>query len=164
MVLVTDTNVWIDLYHGGLIQQAFRTDHTWLIVDVLIDELVDPDGHALISQFSSTKAKIVSATGVEVTTALGYAAKYPNPSRNDLIALAVAKTRSGILVSGDAKLRAAAKQESVESHGSLWVLKMLVDDEFISKPEGIESLKTIMAHNERLPVALCNRLLADWGD
>src|SRR3972149_10019446 len=41
-VLVTDTNIWIDLDNGGILVEVFRLPYQFLIPDFAIPELIRP--------------------------------------------------------------------------------------------------------------------------
>jgi hypothetical protein len=41
-VMVTDTNIWIDLENGGILVEVFRLPYRFLIPDFAIPELVRP--------------------------------------------------------------------------------------------------------------------------
>ena len=41
-VLITDTNIWIDLENGGILIEVFRLPYQFLIPDFAIPELIRP--------------------------------------------------------------------------------------------------------------------------
>lgn len=45
---VTDSNIWIDLDKGNLIEKAFELPFDLIAPDVIIAELHDPDGDVLV--------------------------------------------------------------------------------------------------------------------
>lgn len=47
---------------------------------------------------------------------------YPRLSTYDLFALAIAKNRNILLLTGDGPLRKAAEEEGVTHHGLLWII------------------------------------------
>jgi hypothetical protein len=46
-VLVTDTNIWIDLENSGILVEIFRLPYQFLIPDFAIPELIRPRWEAL---------------------------------------------------------------------------------------------------------------------
>jgi len=42
-MLVTDTNIWIDLENGKILSNTFRLPYQFFITDFAVDEFVDPD-------------------------------------------------------------------------------------------------------------------------
>ena len=67
--------------------------------------------------------------------ALDYQRKYRALSLYDVIALAIAKSRRWVLLSGDRKLRQAAEKENVDCHGVIWVYDELLDQGKITLEE-----------------------------
>ncbi|MDN5294338.1 MAG: hypothetical protein PWQ31_1643, partial [Eubacteriales bacterium] len=75
-IYVTDTNVWIDLHVGGLIDCFFRLPFLFIAPDVIIEELKEPDGKKLIS----LGLRKVELAGKEVQQVIELAGRYPAPS------------------------------------------------------------------------------------
>lgn len=73
--------------------------------------------------------------------------RYSKPSRYDCIALAIAKCRGIILMTGDGELRKAAQEEHVEVMGTIGVLDRLIDKELISREEYLECLEELSQMN-----------------
>ncbi|MGQ9513005.1 DUF3368 domain-containing protein, partial [Thermodesulfitimonas sp.] len=78
-------------------------------------------------------------------------------------ALALAKARGGVLLTGDRYLRKAAEQEKVPVHGTLWILDELIRRHATTPPEAAQALKKMRAKRRRLPRAECERRLKKWG-
>ena len=88
-IYVTDTNIWIDLYAGGIIQDALRLPFQFVAPDVVVEELKRPEGRSL----TLLGLREEELTGDEVRLVVQLANKYPAPSRADLFSLALAKAR-----------------------------------------------------------------------
>jgi predicted nucleic acid-binding protein len=97
---VTDTNIWIDLYRGGLAENAFKQPLELVAPDVIIEELKEPDGDLLIS----SGLRVQELSGSQVLTVLDFAERYARPSREDLFALVLARDFNAVLLTGDASL------------------------------------------------------------
>lgn len=80
----------------------------------------------------------------------------------DLFALALAKARDGVLLTGDRHLRRAAIREKVPVHGTLWILDELIRRHAITPPEAAQALGKMRAKGRRLPRAECERRLKKW--
>ena len=108
----SDTNVWIDFSVIGHIELPFRLPYTYIMdVDAIDDELLSPTG-------LRDKLLQCGLVGVELTTeefelAEEFGPRYPRLSIYDRIALAIAKVRKIVLLTGDGALRKAAKCEKV---------------------------------------------------
>ena len=68
-------------------------------------------------------------------------------SRYDRIALAIAKNRKIILLTGDKRLRNAAKEELVEVIGTLGILDRLYEFQLITLQEYNECLENLKKQN-----------------
>ena len=73
--------------------------------------------------------------------------KYAKPSIFDCVALAIAKNRGIVLLSGDGPLRKTAEKEGVEVKGTLGILKELYDNLYIDKEEYLSCLKKLQYYN-----------------
>ena len=69
--------------------------------------------------------------------------RYARPSKYDCIALAIAKVRGIILLSGDGPLRKAANAEGVKVMGTIAILDQLYELKKISQIEYIYCLKEL---------------------
>lgn len=73
--------------------------------------------------------------------------KYSKPSLFDCVALAIAKSRGIILLTGDGPLRKAAKAEGVQVMGTIGVLDQLKLEKLIDRKEYIACLNGLLVHN-----------------
>ncbi len=118
-VLVSDTSVLIDLERGGFVEAIFSLPFEFAVPDVLYNrELEGEWGTRLVGL--GLRVEEISSTGVE--KALRYRSAQPMLSVPDSFALALAKERAWLLLTGDGQLRELAAGEKVECHGVLWLL------------------------------------------
>jgi hypothetical protein len=110
---ILDTNICVDLYNGNLLEVTLRLSDTFLLPDVIIEELKEPEGNLFLSLGYQSK----ELSSEEVGLVLEYADIYTKPSRADLFALAAAKSSEITLLTGDENLKKAAIQEQVDVHG-----------------------------------------------
>ncbi len=155
---VTDANFWIDLHAGGLLDEVFRLPCRWVIPDVVLGELQQPDRRALHSRGLNE----VGLSGEQVAEVPELAGRYPRPSRKDLFALVLAKTTGTTLITGDRDLRTAAEQEGMEVHGTLWVLDEMVKGKIIKPQRAAEALERMVRHGRRLPREETEERLQRW--
>lgn len=155
---VTDTNVWIDLQVGNLLDNVFELDVRWLIPDLIGHELGDDVKHLLIEW--GLEERSLSGDEIEAVVELG--ATYSAPSRTDVATLVVARAENGILVTGDQALREAAQEENIDVHGTLWVVDALVETDTIAPGEAARALQLMMEASRRLPKQEVNRRIERW--
>jgi hypothetical protein len=155
---VTDANLLIDLFHGGLAANAFRLPWEFMAPDVVITEILLPlswdiTGLGLIEK---------SLPGEGVLQVEELAMKYPRPGRIDLFSLVLAIQEEALLLTGDEALRKAASKESVGVHGTLWLLDEMIKGRAISEAEACMSLKMMVDAGRRLPQKEVSVRLASW--
>lgn len=151
----SDTNVWIDFRVISRLYLPFRLPYTYIMyTESITSELLTPVGF----QAELTAAGLV---GVDITIeefmlAESWGRVYPRLSTQDRIALAIAKERKIILLTGDMALRKAADKEGVKIMGTIGVLDKLYEGEYITAEEYEYCLLELQKHNGkevRLPRA-----------
>jgi predicted nucleic acid-binding protein len=114
--------VLIDLERGGLLEAIFALPHEFAVPDVLYDHEMRGDwGDRLVG----LGLRIEEVTKEGVANALRYRQQRSALSVPDSFALALAKERQWLLLSGDGELRKLAGGENVECHGVLWLLDIM---------------------------------------
>ncbi|MGO9481087.1 MAG: DUF3368 domain-containing protein [Candidatus Kryptoniota bacterium] len=113
--LVIDTSVAIDLFNGGILDATVKLPYYFLLPDVILaEELQDPPA----ATFASAGFIASGTTGSEMYIVEDLSKKHSKPSRNDLFALMIAKSRELTLLSGDKALTIAARKEGVTALGT----------------------------------------------
>lgn len=149
MILVSDTSVLIDLERAALLETVFALPHEFAVPDVLYNsELAGDWGDRL--RGLGLRVEEVSKDGV--ANALRYRQQRSVLSVPDSFALALAKERQWLLLTGDGRLREVAGAEEVECHGVLWLIDIM---EAVGTPSIQllhDGLTTLAAHPRcRLP-------------
>lgn len=146
-LLISDANIFIDMEEGGLIEAMFKLPETFAVPNVLfMEELVEhhPElpGHGLLVQELGELA---------VAETVRLRQRYPNPSLNDLFALALAKQEVCPLLTGDRNLRVAVEEEGVELRGTLWLVGRLVEEAVVTVEQAVAAYERMRAANRWLP-------------
>ncbi|MFA7672718.1 MAG: PIN domain-containing protein [Clostridia bacterium] len=136
----SDTNVWIDFSTIDRISLPFLLPYTYFMnKDAINDELLSPAG--LREKLIQCGLVSVDLTIEEFDLAGVFGSRYHKLSTYDRIALAIAKERNIILLTGDGALRAAAKCENVNFFGTIGVLDQLLNDNHIDDHEYVSCLQ-----------------------
>lgn len=158
----SDTSVWIDFSVIHQIDLPFRLHYTYIMSkDAINDELLSPPG--LGQKLIARGLLPVEITIEEFFLAQQYGNDYPRLSIYDRVALAIAKERQIILLTGDGPLRKAAGQEGVRIMGTLGILDQLQETGKIEVQELKNCLEQLKAHNGgavRLPKAEIEKRLS----
>lgn len=130
----SDTNVWIDFQVIDRLQLPFLLPYTYIMYTESIDsELISPSGFR--EDLLKAGLKGVDITIEEFLLADFWGILYPKLSIQDRIALAIAKHRDIVLLTGDMALRKAATKEGVSFMGTLGVLDRLHEGSYITSDE-----------------------------
>lgn len=159
--LFCDANVLIDLEDGGLLEAFFRLPFRFRIpADLYLDELREQQ--ARLRQQRALRLEELDAGTLEVAGILFR--RYGGINIHDSFALALAKRKVGILLTGDRRLRAAAEREKVSVHGTLWVMEQLLESGLVSPEQAEAAFERMEANGRRLPWdrarELCRRAAA----
>ena len=157
--LVPDTSLLIDLHVGGVLPELFRLPYTFVAPDVIVEELLEPEGHMLLD-LGLQQRELVGEQVAEVVT---LRSTYRRPSVNDLFALVLARHLRATLLTGDRHLREAAEKEQVEVHGSLWVLDEMVRHEIVPAERAADALRHMLRSGSRLPSDEAQRRIEQWS-
>lgn len=142
----SDTSVWIDFSIIGRIELPFRLPYTYIMNnDAIDDELMSPSD--LGDKLKKNGLLSVELTFEEFSLADLFGQRYPRLSIYDRIALAIAKERRIILLTGDGALRKSALNEGVDVLGTLGILDQLFEGHYIGKDEYEECLHELERYN-----------------
>ena len=149
----SDTNIWIDFIVIQRLEYPFRLGYTYCMSrDAIEDELLSPKESG--QQLLALGLEPIDITDEELHLAFGYRKRYIKISAYDAIALAIAKARGIVLLTGDRALRKAAQTERVEFRGSLWILDQLMENSLVTPDEyrgALIALEKVNGSEVRLP-------------
>lgn len=133
-LISSDTNVWIDFGAIDAVELPFRLPFTYIMwTDALNDEVRSPKG--LRGKLLSAGLLPVQVTVEEFFLADSYGDRYAGLSVYDTVALAIAKSREIVLMTGDGRPRRAASKEGVEVMGTIGVLDRLLSSGLLTHDE-----------------------------
>lgn len=158
-VLVTDTNIWIDLENGGILRDVFDLPYQFLTPDFAMRELVRPKWqllHALGLSFQE-----MEPTQIQELATLS--ATYRALSVTDLASFLIAKSLNVTLLTGDWRLNNLAVKNGISTHGILWVLDELIRFHVVSPEKAASALNQMLNQGARLPQDECRKRLASWS-
>lgn len=158
-VLVTDTNIWIDLENGGILIEVFQLPYQFLIPDFAIPELIRPRWETL--EVLGLRAHELPAEQVVELVQLRQA--HRNLSMIDLAAYLLAKMLGATLLTGDWRLNELASASDLSVHGALWILDEMLHFKAITPGQAATALKRMLERGARLPIDECNNRITKWS-
>ena len=155
---VLDTNTIIDLHFGKLLDKVFQLPCTFLITDLLREELLNPPFDELAERGLLAEHLTPEEVG-EIPVMMG---KYPEPSFYDMSVLILARSKNTVLITGDQALRDAAADNSVDCRGTCWLIDFLANQGLITYTEAIAAYTVIVKKPRYPPKDECRALLLIW--
>lgn len=147
LLVVSDTNVLIDIEIGGLVGSLFSLGYEIVVADVPFEEELSAEHADLLTMGLGVK----SLSSASVARVVELSERYRKPSRNDLFGLVLAEQEGCLLLTGDADLRATAVAEHVEVHGTLWAVEEMVRQQLITSAVAHAAYDAMAAAGRRLP-------------
>lgn len=154
-LLISDSNVFIDLECCDLLHLMFKLPYRFCTPDILFEQELRQQHSYLLT----IGLQLLSLNSDSMMCAFQLNSKYRNPSINDLMALSLAKQESCPLLTGDKALRDAAQKEAVLIKGTVWVLEQLVIHQHIDKTTALNALQTMQDNHRRLPFEKARQII-----
>lgn len=158
-LLVTDTNIWIDLENGGILKAAFGLPYQFIIPDFATGELLRPKWGTL--QALGLRSHELRPALIQELASLRTANRALSAS--DLAAFLLARDLGATLLTGDWRLNELASKHGVRVHGVLWLLDEMVALQALPPEQAAGALEQILTQGARLPQEECRRRLARWS-
>jgi hypothetical protein len=158
-VLVTDTNIWIDLDNGGVLSDVFKLPYHFLVPDLAIPELIRPNWQTLQAlgvMVQELESELIQELFVLRST-------YGPLSVTDLAAYLIARELSATLLTGDGHLSELASKAGITVHGILWLLDEMVRFKTLSLEQTSYALELIINGGARLPKNECEKRFKLWS-
>ncbi len=162
-LIITDSNIFIDLLDIGLLAEFFRLDLEIHTTSMVIRELFPEQRKPLTQYHASGKLIIDSISGQEIKEI--YTLSYPKSlSITDKSVLYIASKIKAIILTGDKAMRNHAKRENLEYHGILWLFDQLVASKILSgsvagrKINLLVSMNIVYRNNEVLMAEIHKRI------
>lgn len=157
-ILVSDTNIWIDLHRSGLLSTVFALPHQFVTTDFVWRELRQPPGQ----QLTDLGLTIEGLSGDEVVSLFELRQTLGNSSLADVSCYFLARERRWPLLTGDGALRKSGQQGQLEVRGVLWILDELERHALLSTQQLADALDSMLKAGARLPETECRKRLNRW--
>ncbi|WP_386077502.1 hypothetical protein ACFIOZ_11165 [Vreelandella sp. F11] len=157
-ILVSDTNIWIDLHRSSLLETVFELPHQFVTTDFVWRELRQPPGQ----QLTDLGLMIEGLSGDEVVSLFDLRQTLGNSSLADVSCYFLARERRWPLLTGDGALRKSGQQGQLEVRGVLWILDELERHALLSTQQLADALDSMLKGGARLPETECRKRLNRW--
>ena len=165
-IVVNDTNVFIDLYEVGLLEEFFSLPWEVHTTDFVMLELQREGQHETVAKYKANKRLVVPVLEAKAMSEIGVLYQQnmnkTNLSLTDCSVWYYAKVNNYILLTGDRKLRTTSILDGVEVHGVIYVFDALMEFDMISHQVAVEKLQQLYAINPRLPKEEIEKRINLW--
>jgi predicted nucleic acid-binding protein len=164
-IVINDANILIDLVKLELINAFSKLDFDLHTTDFILDELNDEQRTPIVNLNSGKKLTVIET--IETTDFQGITTileKSTGLSFEDCSVWYYSKKMSGILLTGDRKLRKQASKDNIEVRGIIYLFDVLLNQNLISFQEAVEKIKQLMLLNNRLPKKEIDKRIELWND
>jgi len=161
-IAVKDTSILIDLAEGDLLGLWFKLQIETHTTDFVLTELRKESQWQRVSVF--VDAGLIQR---HATSSVGLAEVVTYSQANgvslaDASGVLLAIRLKACLLTGDRRMRNAARDDGIEVRGVLWIIDQLVERGVLPKHEAAERLERICAAGSRLPPDECASRLKGW--
>ena len=151
-LIITDSSVFFDIIKIQALPEFFALDFEICTTDFVKGEILESEQRAEIEIFiRSQQLTVFVLTEKEIEEVENLKTKRFFKTMIDKTVLWKAMQLKRPLLTGDAKLRSEAIEQGVTVHGSLWVIRMMVESKVVTANAGIEFLEKLKESNDRLP-------------
>jgi predicted nucleic acid-binding protein len=131
----------------------FSLPYSFAVPDILFYEELEESHEELLS----FGLKVLCMSSETIKYVESVVSLYPQASRNDLFALALARQEACPLVTGDRALRSAGEKEAVIIFGTIWIVDELIKYKIITKVQAKEAFELMRENKRRLPWELVKK-------
>jgi predicted nucleic acid-binding protein len=151
-VVITDVSVFFDLFYLQVLPEFFALDLEIHTTNFVYNEIIHGVQKSEFDVFErSKKLHIIKITVSDEDEIRAMPLTRSNRSFPDKTVLWKAMHLKCILLTCDNRLKIEALAQGLEVHGSIWVIRQLIDNAIISKSRGIELYEKMKIINSRLP-------------
>lgn len=152
-IVVSDTNIFVDLINIGILDTVLELPFEFHTVDSVIAEITDKYQRDLIDKAVSDGRLIVRTMDDEenMEIAMMYVTRSNNTSMQDCSVWYYAKKYNYRLLTGDRKLRLAASNDGVVVSGIIFLFDKIVEHQIEGKGYVGKKLRELYSRNNRLP-------------
>jgi len=162
-IVINDANILIDLVKLDLLEVFSKLDYDLHTTDFVIDELNTEQKTPVSKLNSSNKLKVIKTESTEDFKGINGLLQNSNGlSFEDCSVWYYSKKLSGILLTGDGKLRKQATKDDVEVRGIIYLFDELLRKNLIDFLEALEKIQQLTQLNNRLPQKEIDKRIESW--
>lgn len=165
-IVVSDTNIFIDLASVGLMESSCELPIRMHTTDQVINEMTDNTQKALIGKLvDEGKITVKHFDETEFFNIIEmFLSRRNNVSVTDCSVWYYAKKNRYRLLTGDNKLRNSEISDGVQVSGILYLTDMLVEQKIVNERDMADKLEELLTLNSRLPKRIIDERIAKYRE
>jgi rRNA maturation endonuclease Nob1 len=162
-IVVSDTNVFIDLISLELMEVFFRLGYQVHTPALVVHEIDDPPQEKMIRHFvEDGQLHVDFPDESQLREAVDFFQSTRKLSLPDCAVMELAKRIGGKILSSDRSMKEESNKRNIRLNGLLVVISEMVKVELITRNEGISKLEMLTLKNGRAPKKECYALIEMW--
>ncbi|PAV24433.1 nucleotide-binding protein [Tamilnaduibacter salinus] len=157
-VLISDTNIWIDLHRADLLEAVFELPYQFVTTEFVFAELRVPAG----TNLEQMGLQVMPLDGEAMSELLRLRQTLNNSSLADVSCYYIAQVEGWPLLTNDGAVRKAGEQAKLDVRGVLWVLDQLYEEHILCGPDLAKALQMMLDQGAWLPSEACETRMARW--
>lgn len=163
-IVINDANILIDLVKLELLESFSKLNFDLHTTDFVIEELNDEQKAPIIELNGLKKFSIIETISIEDFQGInGILENSSGLSFEDCSVWYYSKKLSGVLLTGDGKLRKQASKDNLEIRGIIYLFDEFLNQNLISFEEAVEKIKQLRLLNNRLPKKEIEKRIDFWN-
>lgn len=158
-IVIKDACILFDLIDLDLMEAFYTLPVSVLTTPQVINEIEEESQLEIVNRFVDTNELIVDGDG-DLDEIENILSTNKGLSFADSSVLELAIRKNGCVLSSDGQLRIVTTKNDLAVRGLLWVIRELVNNFILTRPEAIAKLKQYPEINSRAPKAEIKELIA----
>jgi rRNA-processing protein FCF1 len=165
-IVVSDTNILIDLVDIGLLEQFLLLPFGIHTTDIVIAEItIEEQKAAVLSVIEKAGIKVKTYTPDEMLKLFSFISSKRrtydlHPA--DFSVWQYSSENDYTLLTGDGNLRKAASADGVEVHGTIFLIDKMVEYQILTPTLAADKLELLYSINSRLPKSEIDLRIVKW--
>lgn len=163
-IIITDTNVFIDLIQSGALSHFFQLNYEICTTDLVVEEVKVPEQQQQLEAYQkSGRLEIITLESTEIRDAVQLPTHWELKGIVDRTVLLKAIHLQCMVLSGDGNLRKECEHRGLDVHGSIWVIREIWLAE-LADSEQLLGMLEVLGRNTRLPERELEKLRKEIGE
>lgn len=164
-IVINDANILIDLVKLELLEAFSKLNFDLHTTDFVIEELNDKQRKPITELSESNKLGIIETIKIEDFQGINSILENSSGlSFEDCSVWYYSKKLSGVLLTGDGKLRKQASKDNLEVRGIIYLFDEFLRQGIITFQEAVEKIKQLSLLNNRLPKKEIEKRIDFWNE